>query len=327
MTAVVAQTDAVMRTAVLVGPMAIEIQERPAPRPASDQVRVRLEGCGVCGSNLVPWQGRPWLQYPHEAGAPGHEGWGTVDSIGSDVDRGLLGRRVALLSYRAFAEYDVAAGDRVVLLPEALDGQPCPAEALGCAMNIFHRSGIRSGDHVAIVGAGFLGVLLVELATRAGAKVIAISRRTFARELAERAGAVELVPMHDHREIIDRVMTITGGRGCVVTIECVGEQWPLDLAAELTAERGRLVIAGYHQDPRQVNMQLWNWRGLDVVNAHERSPESYLQGMREAVAAIASGSLHPAPLYTHRFPLSELGTALRGLEERPDGMLKTCVGL
>ena len=64
---------------------------------------------------------------------------------------------------------------------------------------------------------------------------------------------------------------LTGGRFCDVVIEAVGKQWPLDLAAELAGERGRLIIAGYHQDGlRQVNMQLWNWRGLDVINAHQR---------------------------------------------------------
>ena len=62
-------------------------------------------------------------------------------------------------------------------------------------------------------------------------------------------------------------------------IEAVGKQWPLDLAAELTREGGRLVIAGYHQDgPRQVNMQLWNWRGFDVANAHERDPQVAVRG-------------------------------------------------
>jgi hypothetical protein len=54
-----------------------------------------------------------------------------------------------------------------------------------------------------------------------------------------------------------------------------------DLAGELCAERGRLVIAGYHQDGmRQVNVQLWNWRGIDVINAHERDPQAYVDGMR-----------------------------------------------
>ena len=58
------------------------------------------------------------------------------------------------------------------------------------------------------------------------------------------------------------------------------------------------MIAGYHQDgPRQVNMQLWNWRGLDVINAHERDPAVYVQGIREAVEAVAAGRLDPAALH------------------------------
>jgi threonine dehydrogenase-like Zn-dependent dehydrogenase len=90
--------------------------------------------------------------------------------------------------------------------------------------------------------------------------------------------------------------------------------------------RGRLVIAGYHQDgARQVNMQLWNWRGLDVINAHERDPRAYVEGMRAAVDAVASGRLDPAPLYTHRFSLDQLGAALEATRVRPDGFLKALV--
>jgi threonine dehydrogenase-like Zn-dependent dehydrogenase len=72
-------------------------------------------------------------------------------------------------------------------------------------------------------------------------------------------------------------------------------------------------------------MQLWNWRGLDVVSAHERDPAEYLRGMRDAVAAVASGRLDPAPLYTHRFPLARLGEALDMTRDRPDGFLKALV--
>jgi len=69
-------------------------------------------------------------------------------------------------------------------------------------------------------------------------------------------------------------------------IEAVGKQWPLVLAAELVRERGRLVIAGYHQDgPRQVKMQLWNWKGLDVINAHQRDLHQYVSGIGAAIDA------------------------------------------
>ena len=124
----------------------------------------------------------------------------------------------------------------------------------------------------------------------------------------------------------EAVARCTGGLFCECVIEAVGKQWPLDLAAELTRERGRLVIAGYHQDgPRQVNMQLWNWRGIDVINAHERDPQLYVQGIREAVAAVAAGRLTPAPLYTHSYPLARLGEALDATRDRPEGFLKALV--
>ena len=129
--------------------------------------------------------------------------------------------------------------------------------------------------------------------------------------------------MDDHSRIIHRVRDLTDGRFCECVIEAVGKQWPLDLSAELVKERGRLVIAGYHQDgPRQVNMQLWNWRGIDVINAHERDVRAYITAMREAVEAVERGILNPSPLLTHSFPLSELATALDLTQNRPDGFLK-----
>jgi threonine dehydrogenase-like Zn-dependent dehydrogenase len=124
------------------------------------------------------------------------------------------------------------------------------------------------------------------------------------------------------------VRQLTGGQFCEVVVEAVGKQWPLDLSAELTRERGRLVIAGYHQDgPRQCNMQLWNWRGLDVINAHERDPKIYLAGMEAAVDAVATGKLNPMPLYTHTFPLEQLDEALNMTRERPDGFMKALITL
>jgi threonine dehydrogenase-like Zn-dependent dehydrogenase len=139
-------------------------------------------------------------------------------------------------------------------------------------------------------------------------------------------GAAELVPMDDHQAIIARVRELTGGGFCERVIEAVGKQWPLDLAGELTGERGRLIVAGYHQDgPRQVNMWLWNWRGIDVINAHERDPRAYVAGIREAVDAVASGRLDPASLYTHVYPLERLGEALDATRDRPDGFLKALV--
>lgn len=317
-----------MRAAVLTGPGRMRTEAVARPKPGPGQVRVRLEGCGVCASNLTPWAGPEWMTFPTEPGALGHEGWGVIDSIGEGVTGLAAGDRVSALSYKSYAEFDLAEADAVARLPEALAGKPFPGEPLGCAMNIFRRSEVEAGQTVAILGIGFLGAILTRLATDAGARVIAISRRPFSLEVAREMGAAEVIPMEDHGGIIARVAKLTGGVFCDRVIEAVGKPWPLDLAGELTRERGRLIIAGYHQDgPRQVNMQLWNWRGLDVINAHERDPRIYLQGMREAVEAVASGRLDPSRLYTHTYPLERLDEALDATRDRPDGFLKALVKL
>jgi threonine dehydrogenase-like Zn-dependent dehydrogenase len=315
-----------MRAAVVTGPGALSLAEVARPEPGPGQVRVRMEGCGVCASNLTPWAGPEWMQFPTEPGALGHEGWGVIDALGAGVEGLSVGDRVATLTQHAYAEYDLADVSMAVPLPDVLAGKPFPGEPLGCAMNIFRRCEIEAGQTVAIVGIGFLGAILTRLATDAGARVIAISRRPFSLDVARRFGAAEVVPMEDHWAVIEQVRALTGGRFCERVVEAVGKQWPLDLAAELTAERGRLVVAGYHQDgPRQVNMQLWNWRGLDVINAHERDPAVYMQGIREAVDAVASGRLDPGSLYTHTYPLERLDEALDATRDRPDGFLKALV--
>ena len=318
--------DGMMRAAVLTGAGQLAILDVPLPQPGPGQVRICLEGSGVCASNLTPWEGPEWMSFPTEPGALGHEGWGIIDAVGTGVSGLQVGDRVGFLSGKAYAEYDLAEASQVVKLPDTLKGRDLPLEPFGCAMNIFRRSDIREGQTVAIIGIGFLGAILVALATNAGARVIAISRRQESLDLARLIGPVHTIPMHDHGEIIERVRELTGGIFCDRVIEAVGKQWPLDLAAELTREGGRMIIAGYHQDgPRQVNMQLWNWRGFDVINAHERDPAVAVQGMREAVAAIESGLIDPKLLITHRFPLEALGEALNATRDRSGNFVKAVV--
>jgi threonine dehydrogenase-like Zn-dependent dehydrogenase len=317
-----------MRAAVVYEPGGLRVDEVPVPEPGPKEVRVRLEGCGVCASNIPPWEGRPWFSYPMEAGALGHEGWGRIDALGESVTALSPGERVAFISGHAYAEYDVAHESCVMRLGEVDADKPFPGEPLGCAMNIFNRAGIRAGETVAIIGIGFLGALMTRLAHNAAAHVIAISRRPFALDIARNMGASHAILMDDHWRIVEQVKELTGGEMCGCVIEAVGQQWPLDLAGELTKVRGRLVVAGYHQDgTRQVNMQMWNWRGLDVINAHERDMKVYADGMRSARNAVHSGHLDPSPLYTHRYPLEALADALNAARDRPDGFVKALIML
>lgn len=315
-----------MRAGVIAAAGRAVIENVAKPEPSPTQARFRVEGCGVCASNLAPWSGPEWMRFPTAPGDLGHEAWGVVEAVGDRVQSLKAGDRIAALSYRAYAEYDVAEEDACLPLPASLDGAPFPGEPLACAMNIYRRSGIEAGQTVAIVGAGFLGLLLTQLAAQAGARVIAISRRAFALDAARAMGADETIALRDRNAIAGAVGALTGGRMCERVIEAVGMQEALDVAGDITGERGRLVIAGYHQDGlRHVNMQMWNWRGIDVVNAHERDPKIYMQGMREAIDAVAGGRLDPRGLITHTFPLERLGDALDMTRDRPDGFIKAVV--
>jgi threonine dehydrogenase-like Zn-dependent dehydrogenase len=315
-----------MQAAVLAGPRRIELRTTPVPEPAPGEVLVAYDGCGVCGSNLPVWEGRPWFEYPLAAGAPGHEAWGRIEAVGDGVTELRPGQAVAVLSEAAFAEAGVVSAGAAVPLPAALDGRPFPGEALGCAFNVAARGDFRAGQTVAVVGVGFIGAVVVALAAQAGARVIAISRRPYSLEVARAMGAAEVIRMDDHERVVARVHELTGDGWCERVVEAVGAQWPLDLAGEITGVRGRLVIAGFHQDgARTVNLQLWNWRGIDVINAHEREQEVALAGIRAAADAAASGSLDASPLYTHTFPLARLDQAMDALLDRPEGFLKALV--
>ncbi|HKV06619.1 MAG TPA: alcohol dehydrogenase catalytic domain-containing protein [Thermoanaerobaculia bacterium] len=312
-----------MRSATLLEPHHFRLDTIDSPGPGEGEILLRVLGCGVCGSDMGPWKGVSGLQYPMQPGAPGHEVFGRVEALGPGVTGLSVGDAVTALSYRAYSDYDVARAGDVVPLPPALAGKTVLGEPLACAVNITRRWGVAEGDRVVILGAaGFLGALLLQLLRVPGApkpsRVVAVSRRRLPEGLQERLGIDEYLTYDD--DVHGRV-----GEADVV-VEATGKQRPLDLGAELTRVRGRLVIAGYHQDgPRTVNLQLWNWRGIDVINAHERDPEVYTRGMQEGVRLLASGKLDLDPLITHTFPLEEINEAFATTEGRPEGFLKSVV--
>src|SRR5215213_9622510 len=196
-------------SAVISAPRRIDVRRVEFRAPAAGEVRVKIEGCGVCASNLELWLGKSWFKYPVEPGAPGHEAWGRIDAVGQGVTDLAVGERVAMLSSHAFAEYDFARSTEVVRLPAALDREPFPAEPLGCAVNIFKRANIRHDETVAIVGVGFLGTLVTQLAANAGARVLALSHRRSSLKLAREFGATATIEIHDKQQALQSVTELT----------------------------------------------------------------------------------------------------------------------
>jgi len=281
-----------MSAAVIAAPRRLELAAAELPAPGPGEVLVRIRGCGICASSLPVWEGREWFDYPFPPGAPGHEPWGEVEAGPAE----LVGRRVAFLSDRGFAQHAVVAADQAVTLPPELDGLPFPGEALACAVLVLRRAEVSAGQTVGIVGLGFLGSSVAQLCRAAGAEVVEVRRGE--------------QPESDFERVI----------------ECAGTQDALDTASRLVATRGRLVLAGYHQDGlRSVDLRSWNWRGLDVVNSHERDPLAVVRAMAEAVRLALSGVLDLGALVTHRFPLERLNEAFEAAATRPDGFVKAWV--
>ena len=317
-----------MLAAVLVRPGQFELKELEVPKPASDEVRMKVEYCGICSSNLAPWRGAPWFTYPFPPGAPGHESVGVVDQLGAGVSGLEIGTHVSMLGNSGFAEYEIAKAKCVVPIANSPQTVPFLGEPLGCAMNVFRRAQIRKDDWVAIVGTGFLGTILLQLCAETGAKVIAISRRRSALQLAEKMGAHLTLSLENQAKLLDAVRDASRQQLCQVVIEAGGAQETLDIASALTGTRGRLVIAGYHQGgPRSVNMQEWNWRGIDVINAHERDEAVYVDGIRAAAEAVASARIRLEELVSHFFPLEQIEKGFQILEQRPEGFIKGVVSL
>jgi 2-desacetyl-2-hydroxyethyl bacteriochlorophyllide A dehydrogenase len=304
-----------MRAVAVRGPRDAAVVEVPTPSPAAGQVLVRVAACGVCGSDLNAWRGVPGIEYPLPPGAPGHEIWGEVVELGAAVNSIRVGQTVTGLLWNGFAELGVGRADDLVVVPDGLDGTVILGEPLACAMNVVRRSALQPDDRVAVVGFGYLAALVVQLLPANVGGWLAVSRREESRALAMRLGAVAA---YDFSTIPTPLWD-----SFPVVIEASGVQQTLDYATWLTAVGGRLVIAGYHADgPRTVNMQSWNWKGIDVINAHEREPQRYVSALREGLDLVTARRVDLASLQTHTWPLERAAEAFRLAEERPAGFIK-----
>ena len=303
-----------MRALIVTGPRQAVVQAAPTPAPSAGEVRLRVRACGVCGSDLNAWRGVAGVHYPLGPGLPGHEVFGEVAALGPGVVRLRIGQPVTGLAQAGFAEYVLARADQVLSVDGLVLGEP-----LACAANVVRRAKVGSGDAVAVVGFGYLAALVVQLLDpRRQQHWVAVSRRADSRALALRLGAAAAYGFDEvPAELWDRF---------AVVIEAAGKQQALDYASWLVAYGGRLVIAGYHADgPRTVNLQTWNWKGIDVINAHERQPAAYMRGLREGLTKVRRHGLDLAGLVTHRWSLDGAADAFAAAEERPPGYIKAII--
>jgi threonine dehydrogenase-like Zn-dependent dehydrogenase len=303
------------RLARVVGPGRFDVAEQTVGPPARGQVLVRVLACGVCASELHAVQDEH-ESYPRLIG---HEPVGIVEAVGDDVEGISDGARVTGGFGPAFAERILADHRSVVLVPEALSDDDAIGEPLGCVVEGRRRTHVVAGDRVALVGAGYMGLTMLELLTVTGAgHVTVVDPRADARERALALGAAEALTPDDlewdrEEDAFD------------VAIEASGTQPGLDLATRLVRQHGILSILGYHQAARSVDMQAWNWKAIDVVNAHVRRRDLLNEAIRRGLELVRLGRIHPGRLVTHRFGLDGVGDAFDALATKPAGFVKAVV--
>ncbi|HEY7258696.1 MAG TPA: alcohol dehydrogenase catalytic domain-containing protein [Gaiellales bacterium] len=326
-----------MRRAVLQSPGTFEIVEAAVPEPAPDELLVRVAACGVCASELDMFTGQTERSFPI---LPGHEVSGVVERVGAAVTRQRPGDRVGLwVTESGFSEYVTVHTD--FALPAGdLPLDVALAEPVACAVNAVEIADVGLGDDVAIVGAGFMGALVLKLVMLRGPRrVFVADAREEALERARAMGATHTIHVGTEslvdvvRANTERVPAGTFGDvgeldevGADVTFEVTGLQGPLADAGGATRMAGKVVIVGYHQGgTREIPLGDWNWKALRIVNAHFREIATIMRGMRIGMRLLTSRRLVISDLVTHRFGLDEVGEAFQMAVDKPAGFVKSTV--
>lgn len=322
-----------MKASVITGPQKSEIAEVPIPSIGDEELLIRITVCGVCASELHPWmEGAGWLEAKGNKPIFGHEPVGIIEQVGSRVQGFKVGERVTGLIQNAFAQYAKANYRMVVKVPESLDDMEALGEPLSCLMSGADRTPVSLGDNVAIVGAGFMGLGFMQLMALKGAgRIIAVDVREESLEHAKRFGADEVYmpdQVKPEFKVTDWSHMEEGIKGIDVAVEATGSQGGLKLAGEMTAVHGVLSIVGYHQGHggmRDVNMELWNWKAISVINAHERRSAIHIKQMEAGLKLIANKRLNMKDLVTNVYSLDEVDQAYEAIKSKPDGFIKSVI--
>jgi 2-desacetyl-2-hydroxyethyl bacteriochlorophyllide A dehydrogenase len=315
-----------MRAIVLDRPGTFRVADVPDPVPDVNQVVVRVECCGICGTDLHILAGEfPPTPYPI---TPGHEFAGTVVARGADVRPDLpVGARVAVdpslycgycrrcRSGRdnlcenwaaigdtvdgAFAEFVAVPAANAYLLPGHLDAQHgAMAEPLACAVHGLHRLGPVLGDSVVVIGAGTMGLLLLQVLLHAGAGPVAVVDRISERlEVARKLGAAQAVTDADALE----------GTRFEVAVDATGVPKAIQTAYGLLDRGGRMLVFGVSPADAAISVSPFRIYNDEITITGSMA---ILRSFGLAVDLLASGAVDPRLLLSEPLPLEQFGEAV-----------------
>jgi propanol-preferring alcohol dehydrogenase len=329
-----------MRVAELPGIGApLRLADRPMPEPGSGEVRVRVQACGVCGSDLFLQKGGfgPNVAMPV---IPGHEASGVVDALGDGVGEVAVGDQVALYYIttppgdawaargrpnisphvkRMGVDLDGAFAEYVIRPTAALIRPPAPVppvvlavltDAVATPLHGLKRvAHLQPGETLVVLGVGGLGSNAVQLGKAMGARVIAVTRSEAKLRLARELGADETVPA-DRDDPVAAVREIAGGYGADVVIQCVGSAAVDEQAIAMGGPGGRVVLIGSSLDQFRARAVDIFWRELSVLGSRGFLPDD----IRDAIDLYLDGTLTVDHLVETVRPLEQANEALEDLK-------------
>jgi threonine dehydrogenase-like Zn-dependent dehydrogenase len=233
-------------------------------------------------------------------------------------------RVTGLFAYlRSFATYGLAEPYQLIRVPDHIPSEQALAEPLKCIATILRSAPPEFGDHVLVMGAGFMGMLIIAgLVGRGLSSLIAADIRQDRLDLAKEFGATHTLNSRD-QNFLAQVQEITQGHGTDVAFEVTSNPEPVELAAKtLRRTRGRFVLAGWHGLPGTYTLRNWTTRGAIILGAHPAFSLDEFEDMRRAMDGLARGVFPMHRLVTHRFPLEEMQTAFEIATTGADGYIK-----
>ena len=347
-----------MKAAVLYGLNDVRVEERDVPSPGPDEVLVKVNACGICGTdNKIITHGMP-NQPPFGEFIIGHEYAGTVVARGDTVDEFQVDDRVAVeihkgcgrcrncilgqyttcLNYgnlrkghRAngftanggFAEYAVNHVNTLYKLPDniSFDESTTITTAGTCIYGIDVAGGYIPGDTVAVVGPGPIGLMSVQLCKALGAgKVILTGTRDERLELGKKLGADHVVNTRREKPV-EKILELTDKLGADLVLEAAGGDTSLQEALEITRKGGKISILAFYKGPITADISIAVRNGINLYTVRGEGNMS----VGRALSLMAQGKISGKPLITHTFPLEEINEAVKTFVGRIGGAMKVVV--
>lgn len=324
--------------------------ERPQPRP--HEALIRIESTGVCGSDMHYYEdGRIGQTVIPDTLVLGHEYAGVVEDVGSEADRGLIGRRVAVepgvpcercefcrsghynvcreMSFPGGPPHDGALCEYVCVhagfcfpVPEGMTAaQAAMVEPLAVAVHAVELAQVRPGDDAVVLGLGPIGLLTAQVAKLSGVRTVyGVDLLEYRVEVSSRFG-VDAAVNAATQDTVEAVMALTQGRGTDMAFDCARSSETPATACHVVRPAGRAVLVGISGEAEGVFP-------VDIARRKELTLtwcRRFRFNFPAAIELITSGAVDVDALITHRFPLERSNDAYELVSRFEDNVLKVSV--